>query len=245
MNKGKGRNFGTMLDKLQAEAQRDLRHLDEPVNRNAGAVEAAQFDIIVKRDSANIGEYLPFPIFGAGALESGLQQEYASYAPSSAIALVAIQFGMKFSKTATGTLVETLANAQKLVLQYHDGAAFDTITVTCTSASYPTFVNATISDVFRLKNIRYSISDITQTDQYSQTLFFTKNTIFGKDISNKLTPASFRSPQDMQTGIVDIQVNADVDKDTVLWHSIKNVSQFKITLSVFVSRTVRFNSNML
>lgn len=233
-----------MLNTLQNEAQKNLHNMEGNTVKNE-MVEAAQFDLIIRRDSANIGEYLPFPIFGAAALKSGLQTEIASYVPSSAISLVAVQFGLSYSKTATGTLTETLTNATKLILQFHDGVSADQVTITCTSVSYPSFVESTMSDVFRLKNIRYSISDVSQADQYSQTLFFTKKTIFGKNVSNSLTPASFRSPSDFQTGIVDITVNADVDKDTVIWHKIKNVSGFTITLSVFVSRTARFNSNVL
>lgn len=235
--------FDNMLSQLNAEAQKKIHNMEGNVEPQM--IEAAQFDLIIKRDSANIGEYLPFPIFGAAALKSGLQTEIASYVPSSAVSLVAMQFGLEYQKNASGTLPQLLSNATKLILQFYDGVVFDTVTITCTSVSYPSFVESTLSDVFRLRNIRYSISDTAQSDQYSQSLNFSKKTIFGKQVNNPLTPASFRSPSDFQTGIVDITVNADVDKETVIWHSIKNVSQFRITLSVFVSRTARFNSNLL
>jgi len=227
-----------MLARLQKEANTGaIKHVDQ----STGEVEAAQFDIIVARDSVNINEFLPFPVFGISSLQAGLQQDIAGFLPAG-VSLVAIKFGINFSAAAGATLTNLLGDSQKLILQFLAGAALDTITVTCSSTAYPQFVASTYSDVFRLTKIRYAISNVAITAQYSQQLTFQRKTIFGKLVQNTLTPSAFRKPDDFQTGIVDIDINADVDKETTIWSKISNTAGFSITLSVFVSRVSKFSA---
>ena len=232
--------FDKMLQDARSNASAaGINHLDAPT-----IVEAAQFDIIITRVSANIAENLPIPIFGLVALKAGLGQDISQYLPANTT-LVAIQFGTTFSSGSGATLTQDLANAQKLTLQYKNGQNLDTITVTCSSTPYPQFAESTMSDVFKLSKIRYSISNVALTAQYSQQLIFKKKTIFGKVIENSLTPTAFRTPQDFQTGVVDIDVNADVDKETAIWTNILSSVGFSVTLSIFVSRSARLNANVL
>lgn len=226
-------------DARNLAAETKLNHLDAPT-----MVEAAQFDLIITRVSANIAENLPVPVFGLVAIKAGLGQDISQYLPAGTT-LVAIQFGTTFSSTTGATLTQDLANAQKLTLQFKNGANLDTITVTCSSTPYPQFAESTMSDVFRLSKIRYSISNTALTAQYSQQLIFKKKTIFGKVIENSLTPTAFRTPQDFQTGVVDIDVNADIDKETAIWTNILSSAGFSVTLSIFVSRSARLNGNIL
>ena len=231
-------------DALKAARNRSgfVAHMDDV---NAGNNDVAQFDILITRNTANIAGVLPFPIFGAAALASGLQNDLANYLPNASTSLIALQYGDIYMDV-TGevpTIVPNLSEAKKLRLEYKNGANKDVVEITCNTIAYPEFVNSTVSDVFELSKIRMSLSDSTQSAQFSQSIKYARRTIFGKKTENSFAPSAFRTPDQFQSGIVDILVGAGVDKETALWGNILGVAGFTITLSLFVSKVSKFNVN--
>lgn len=219
-----------------------VNHIDE-----LPSTEAAQFDVTVTRTGANIAEVLPFPLFGAAALAAGLQGDIANYVASSSTSLVGLLFGTIFSQV-TGevlTIAANLSDAKKLQLEYKKGANQDYLTIQCSTAPYPQFVQSTFSDVFRLERIRMSISDTAQSSQFSNAITYQRKTIFGKEVKNNWNPSSFRRPDQFQSGIVDMDINLNVDKETSLWSSINASSGLVITYSLFVSRVSKFGAGAL
>ena len=231
------------LKRLQDAANNGISHLDPaPAAINDGAVEAAQFDVIVHRLTANIAEVLPVPLFGAANLESGLQGDVQNYLASSATALVGIQYGNVFIGTGDETITPNLVSSNKLRLQFKNGADLDVIEITCTSVPYPQFVMSTFSDIFTLSKLRVTIGDATKTNQFSQRMVFTRKSIFGKAMQNPLGATAFSSPFQLRTDIVDVNVNDNVDKESTIWTGILAEVGFTVTYSVFVQRFVKLSS---
>lgn len=234
-------NYGSQLERLNAAANAGINHLD-PANVPDGQIEAAQFDIIVTRLTAAIAEVLPFPLFGAATLESGLQQDVGNYLASSNTSLVGIQYGMAFIGSGDETITPVLSSSNKLRLQYKNGSDLDIIEITCTSVPYPQFVQSTFSDIFTLNKIRMTISDSSLVNQFSQQMVFTRKSIFGKFVSNPLTATAFSSPFQLRTDIVDVNVNDNVDKETAIWCKILATADFSITYSVFVQKYTKLSA---
>lgn len=236
----KDSNYYAQLARLQSEAEMNISHLDEQgapqMNVDNGQVEAAQFDVIVKRLTANIDEVLPVPLFGAANLESGLQNSIGSYLESSATSLVAIQYGNVFISTGDETMTPNLTASNKLRLQFKNGANLDIVEVTCTSVPYPQFVMSTFSDIFTLSKMRITISDGTKTEQFSNAMEFTRKSIFGKALQNPLGATAFSSPFQQRTDIIDVNISDNVDKESTVWTSIIPIEGFKVTYSIFVQR---------
>lgn len=234
-------NYYTQLERLKDAANGGINHLD-PATVSDGVVEAAQFDVIVERLTANIAEVLPVPLFGAANLESGLQGDISNYLASSATSLVGIQYGNVFIGTGDETITANLTASNKLRLQYKNGNALDIIEVTCTSVPYPQFVISTFADIFTLSKLRVTISDATKVNQFSQRMVFTRKSIFGKAMQNPLGATAFSSPFQLRTDIVDVNVNDNIDKESTIWTGIIAEAAFQITYSVFVQRFVKLSS---
>ena len=114
---------------------------------------SAQFDIIITRNSANIaGVDLPVCVFGPLDLEN----EYSQ--------VITLPTGAAL--TVTSGYANDRPNA--LRFSYTVGANTDTVDITCQQYPYPSFIKATMVDLFRLSKIRYTISDTTLTDQFQK-----------------------------------------------------------------------------
>jgi hypothetical protein len=194
----------------------------------AGA--AAQFNLKITRNSANIAAILPVPLFGAMDREGKYVQSLGSYMPS-------------------GVTLESVANVNgNYVFTYTDGTHTDTITVTCNEIAYASFVLATITDVMSIRAIRYKINSDAQLSQFQNTFASFKKSLFGKreddtiDVQSNIGPMQYR-PDVADIGVVNSpdSVVATVDKDSSLVIGV-NAASFSFNLSMFVNRFNKLNA---
>lgn len=180
----------------------------------------AQFDIRIKRNSANIANTnLECAVFGSTHLDGGYQ------------GIVNPASGGSF--VVTGAIYNTLPDRVRFA--HTVGANTDQIDVFCNQINYPTFVKSTQSDLFRISNIRYTLTDPTQLGQFATPFEVRTKSLFGKASANPVSVASFKKPEQFQNGIIDLPIEAVIDKETILM-----VSMFpavcEVTLSIFVER---------
>lgn len=191
--------------------------------------DAAQFDIIIRRNTKTIVQDLQVAIFGFANVAGGYQGF-----------VLPVTGG---TVTVTGSIYNTLPDRYRFT--HVSGANTDTIDILCNQAAYPTFLQNAALDMYELSNIRYSISDATAQDQFSNTLDFRKNSIFGLEVKNQVTPISFRNPMDEQNTIIDIPLNIPMDKETFIVHGITSTPAmpFEVTLNMFCKNFFKYNAN--
>ena len=181
------------------------------------------------RNTAAINQVLPVPIFGASALESAYTNT------------VLLGSGTTISNVQVG-LSAGIANAQRALITYVNGANTDTVEVTCTAVPYPEFVKATITDIFHLSKIRYSISDATQQLQLQQNINVIKRSLFGRKNQDDITIQTFQDPKNFKTNVTDIDVDINIDKETILGVNVIPVAAFTVGLNVFVDKYIKQNA---
>lgn len=187
---------------------------------------AATFNFTVTRPTINIvGEDLPFALFGP--------QDYANGYRNIIGGLVPLGAGTVLTSVRGG---ESDGFPDRVVFTYTNGANVDTVVVTCDTYPYPAFLTATLSDLLRLSKVRMTLSDATQTRQFDQALVSVANSPFGKNVTNRVTPSTFKTPAQFQQGIVDIDAVFDMDKETTLAGRILAVANFSISLPMFVEK---------
>lgn len=190
-----------------------------PGNVNA----AAQFTLQIKRLSANINAPLPVAVFAPVYGPNGWRILIQGRMPT----------GVSLTKVEGG---EISAMPDRYLFTFADSVPnTDTIEVTCTTAPYPAFLEALITDRFRLNKMRLTLSDPAQVAQYANQLSFVTRSMFGLGTSNDLVPDNFRSPQQYQAGIVDVDVDASFDKQTGIVTTINPVAGLQMSLNCFAS----------
>lgn len=194
---------------------------------NTGGGDKAQFDIIIRRLTANIaGVPLEAALFGQIHYEGGYQQGIINPAPGGTFVV-------------TGGIHDTLPD--RVQIAHTVGANTDIIEILCTQVPYPTFLSSMGKDLFRISNIRYTLQDPTQVAQYQEGMQLRTLSLFGKAGQNSLSPNSFKKPEQFQAGIIDMPVNVDVDKETALVVSMTPLV-VSITLSIFVSKFNKYDA---
>lgn len=190
---------------------------------------AANFGITVRRDTANIAGPLPFAIFGSQDYANGYRGVIQGQLTGGTV-LTSVRGGE----------VNSLPNS--VVFTYTNGANVDTITVTSNTYPYPALLNSTNVDLLRMSKIRLELSDATQQAQFSQDILTVANSPFGKSSTNRISATAFKSPQQFQAGIVDLDAIVEIDKETGLYSQILGVVGFSITLNSFVEKFYRQNT---
>lgn len=190
---------------------------------------AAQFDITAKRVTATINQALPVPFFGVLDLENGFTN------------LLNLPAGVTLSDLNIGT-TKGVAFANKLELEFTDGVNTDVVEITSSTYFYPSLLKSTITDLLKLSKMRYSVSDTTQIAQFSQSLNVVSRSMFGKVSSNSISVAAFKQPNQFQQGIIDIDGEIEVDKETSIQTAIIPVAGFSFTLSMWVEKFFRQNA---
>lgn len=206
-----------------------------PVGRGAdkyGA--AAQFDIKVTRNTGNINRTLPVALFGAIDYEGNYSAVLGTYLPS-------------------GVSVSVAKSSGNMVFTYVEGAATDTITVTCSQVAYNSFLQATITDVMSVRAIRYTLTDNTQLTNFDNIFAFVKRSLYGSDKRDNISVTSYREPNQFQSGIIDIGNVKDgnsnvttIDKETSLvigMNDLVGATAFTATLSLFVNAYNKLNAS--
>ena len=189
---------------------------------------AATFTLKAERLTTTLAQDLPVAFFGT--LDS-----FANY-----LRFIVPPAGL------TVTYIEGLPSgkAEQSILRYTDGVNTDDIVITCQQAPYPAFLQSLVSDKIRVSKLRYSISDTTKQSQFSQGLTVQVASLFGKRSQDTVDIESFKSPQQFQAGIVDLDGVFDVDKETAFTHVLLNSSgaNFSISISFFAEAFTRYIS---
>lgn len=189
-----------------------------PGNVNA----AAQFTVQVKRKGNALAAALPVAVFAPVYGPNGWRLLLQGRMPT----------GITLNKVQCG---EVDGYPDGALFSYTDGVNTDSILVTCTTAPYPAFLQALITDRFKLNKIRLTLSDPSQVAQYANQLSFVTRSMFGLGTSNDLVPDNFRSPQQYQAGIVDVDVDASFDKQTGIVTTINSVDNLQMSINCFAS----------
>lgn len=187
---------------------------------------AAQFDIVITRNSANIAETLPVVLFDPQDAANGYRAIVSGLLPAGTV-LTSVRYG------------ENLSQPNALRFTYTKGVDVDTIDVTCPQYPYPALLNSAITDLLRLSKIRYSISDTAQLSQFSNGHAIVQRTMFGKKSENALSIGAYKRPDQFQTGIIDVDGVFELDKETGILLSINASAGFSVTISSFVEKFYR------
>ena len=107
------------------------------------------------------------------------------------------------------------------------------VVVRCTQVAYGALLQSISSDRFVMNMIRYVLPDLTQLSQYSQQLGVYYQSLFGKFDSDTLSPNSYKKPEQLQNGIIDIPLKRGIAKQDALALYI-NYTNVEIDLSFFV-----------
>ena len=190
-------------------------------NRYTG--DFAQFDIRILRTTNTIAAALPVAIFGALADANDYQQILTPFLPA-------------------GTAVEIVRRANRYIFRYTQDANIDIIEVDCQQTPYPSLVRASQFDLLKVAGIRYSLSNSANTAQYQNAIVLDERSIFGAKKQNEITPSSYVSPDQFQSGIVDIPQSFETDKETTIVTSIGNFANFSVNLSMFVAKWTKYNA---
>lgn len=182
----------------------------------------AQFDVNIKRLTSTLPQSLEVIVFGAGDINSGYN------------GVVNVPAGLTLSVLGGGQDVNNPSRYDKKVFRYTNGVDTDDIELTCNQYPYPSLVYDTTVDVFRINTVRYSISDVTKTQQFGNRFDWIKRTIFGKLDRQSLSVNSFKSPEQFQAGIIDLSVDFAISKEYMFNVAILPEANFQVTLSIFV-----------
>lgn len=232
-----------MKKRYTAQLHESIKNMDniggnpsQPIEQLGGMLEQSSFAVKVTRLTAALAQSLPFAIFARQYLSVG----YKGFIEIPSGLTLTVRSGI-FQNAG-----ENPANYCKTQFIYTDGVDTDIIEVETSAASpYPALLEATISDVFKLSKMRISLSDATAVTQFSTDLRVAQKSIFGKAASNEIDQASYKDPAQFQNGIIDIPIQAGIDKETGILGQIIDEVAFTVTFSLFVSRTRRFNKNLL
>lgn len=109
------------------------------------------------------------------------------------------------------------------------------VIVRCNQVAYGTLLGALSSDTFKLNMLRYIMSDTTAVGlaQYTNQITIFKQSLFGKNASDYVSPNSFKIPEQQQTGIIDIPLKKGIDKQ-VAYASYVNYDAVNVQWSLFV-----------
>ena len=202
-----------------------------PLPGGDAAIAAAQFQFSVKRITATIAEDLPFVIFGSQDAQNGYRNIIPSLLPAGVV-LTSVEIGE----------VAGAANANRALFTYTQGANVDTIEVTSSTYSYPSLLNSTNADLLKLSKIRMELSNSTLTRQFNLELASYANSPFGKGEQNRVTPASYKRPDQYQNGIVDMDIIFRIDKETSMVGKLINTTGFQVDYNCFVEKFYRQNA---
>lgn len=193
----------------------------------------AQFDITITRNSGNITNDLEVAVLGFTEIISG----YNSF----------INPVVGGTVTVTGGIYNALPDRYRFT--HVSGANTDTIDITCAQHPYPSLLQSSGFDLYKIDNIRYSVTDQTIADtQFNNKFTFSKQTIFGLEKNNPLSVISFKNPMNNQDNIIDIPVSMVMDKETCIVLGVappgdNDTNEF--TLSFFVSMYQKYDAQLL
>ena len=113
--------------------------------------------------------------------------------------------------------------------------------VRSSNVAYGTILDSSNSDRFIMNGIRYVIDDLTQLLQFSNQIGLFDLSLFGKADSDRVSPNSFKKPEQFQNGIIDIPIEYAIDKhkSMAFYNLYTNLNQ---SWSVFVSALMKIEA---
>jgi hypothetical protein len=215
---------------IQRRSQTGGKGYSQPgaINRNTPK-SAAQFDIVVTRNTNTIAEALPFVLFAPSDAENG----YRNMIPALGVGtvLTSVRFG------------ENVAQPNFCRFTYTNAANVDTIDVSCSQYAYPSFLQAIRNGLFQIKRFRMSLTDATATAQFNQGIDYKRRSMFGADFKDSLPVVAAKSPDQFQNVILDINGLWDIDSETGYVSKVmQHGAALSVTYSVFVEKVLKLNS---
>lgn len=137
------------------------------------------------------------------------------------------------------TVLATLVRGDLVIPQYFDSGATTYVAlsiVRCNQVAYGTLLDALNSDRFVMNMIRYVMNDTSSAGlaQFNQNIGIYKQSLFGKFDSDFISPTSFKMPEQMQDGIIDIPLEKGIDKQVILG-TYQNYDAPTVQWSIFVA----------
>lgn len=129
-------------------------------------------------------------------------------------------------------------------LFYDSGGATDNkalIIHRCQQVAYGTLLGATNSDRFVINKLRYTIPDTTKVAQYANQIRLLRQSLFGRNVEDFVSPQSFKKPDQFQNGVVDIPLKKGIDKETLL-STYVNYDVVQFDWSIFVWKTKKLTA---
>lgn len=145
--------------------------------------------------------------------------------------------------TLTGTALATVAVGD-LVIPFTAtvaGTSYVALSVVhCTQVAYGTLLDSISSDLFQIVMLRYIMNDTTAVGvaQFVNQIGVYDQSLFGKFKSDTISPNSYKLPEQMQTGIIDIPLVQGVTKQVSL-ASPQNYDAISVQWSIFVGRIAK------
>ena len=195
---------------------------------------AASFTInLYRAPAAGTGALgvLPVPIFGA----------LDSYSAFFDVITPSLKQGVALTACEIGAVNGAVANSKVMKLTYSDGTNTDIVTVECTQNNYPALLHATAVDMMKLGGIRYGISNTTNVAQFDNEIKVVKRSLTGRQTNDSLTPSQYKSPNQFQTGIIDISEQFSIDKETSIVVGIGAYAAFTVSLNCYAAKLDKFN----
>jgi hypothetical protein len=205
-----------------------------PATTSTGQGLAAQFDIHIDRQSINIPNDLPVPLFGGFDSLSAYTSVISQFLPTG-VTLSALSIG----NTEAGTGTTTGKSSTSVVLTFSKTGVVnpDKVVITLGQYDYPAFLGALRTSKFTVSNARYNISDTTNgLTQLTKPFKSIERSMFGAYIQNDIPLSSAKTPYQMQNGIVDINGTFKVNAQTSWVLQFGPVVQ-EVVISSFVTQT--------
>lgn len=159
----------------------------------------ADFSITVTRRTNTIAQSLPVPIFS----------------PISAQGAYSEVVGMLLGSGTTITSVLYGANAGEpdaMVITYANGGNSDEIAIQCNTMHYPSFLLDCLNNRFIMSRARMSVSRVANAlAQFSVTMLPFTQTLFGSSQFNRISLGSNITPEQFQTGIIDVPKTIEIE----------------------------------
>lgn len=113
--------------------------------------------------------------------------------------------------------------------------------VRCGNVAYGTLLDSANSDRYIMNGIRYVIDDTTQLTQFTNQIGLFDLSLFGKFDSDRVSPNSFKKPEQFQNGIIDIPIEYGIDKHKAMafYNQFSNLDQ---SWSVFVTAVMKIEA---
>jgi hypothetical protein len=131
-------------------------------------------------------------------------------------------------------------------ITFTDGTNTDIVEVRCSTVPYPVFLQATITDIFKLNKIRYGINNVTgnNKDQFNQRVLFIRKSLFGAAKQNPIDLSSFNSPEYFKDNVIDVSVTENIDKECIMVVEVIQtaVANFTVSTSLFIEAYDKHNA---